>query len=156
MQASRPALAANVQCVDQATTRALASPAPVGRLATVRRDGRPHIVPICFVIIDDVVYSAVDDKPKRGRHLQRVSNIAATGTASLLIDEYHDDWSRLWWVRLDGRARIIGNTAEAERAIRALCDKYLQYRDQPPSGPVLALDVERWVGWSARVSGNSA
>ena len=129
--------------------RGLVAPAPVGRLATVRSDGRPHVVPICFVVTDDVVYSAVDDKPKRHRHLQRISNVTATGAASLLIDEYDEDWSRLWWVRLDGRARVVDDTAEAERAIRSLCDKYSQYRDQPPSGPVLALDVERWVGWSA-------
>ena len=135
--------------MDRETMRGLVSPAPVGRLATVRRDGRPHVVPVCFVVTNDVVYSAVDDKPKRHRHLQRISNVAATGAASLLIDEYDDDWSRLWWVRLDGRARLVDNTVEAERAIRLLCDKYPQYRDQPPSGPVLAVDVERWVGWSA-------
>ena len=129
--------------------RGLVAPAPVGRLATVRSDGRPHVVPICFVVTDDVVYSAVDDKPKRHEHLQRISNVTATGAASLLIDEYDEDWSRLWWVRLDGRARVVDDTAEAERVIRSLCDKYSQYRDQPPSGPVLALDVERWVGWSA-------
>ena len=135
--------------MDKETMRRLVSRAPVARLATVRRDGRPHVVPICFVITDDVVYSAVDDKPKRHRHLQRVSNITATGTASLLVDEYHEDWSRLWWVRLDGKARLVDNTAEAERAIHSLSRKYPQYRDQPPSGPVLAVDVERWVGWSA-------
>ena len=129
--------------------RRLVSRASVGRLATVRRDGRPHVVPICFVVTNDVVYSAVDDKPKRHRHLQRLSNVTATGTASLLVDEYDDDWSALWWVRLDGRARLVDNTAEAERATRSLSDKYPQYRDQPPSGPVLAVDVERWVGWSA-------
>jgi PPOX class probable F420-dependent enzyme len=129
--------------------RGLVSPAPVGRLATVRSDGRPHVVPACFVLTDDVVYSAVDDKPKRHRRLQRISNVTATETASLLVDEYNDDWSRLWWVRLDGRARIVDNTAEAERAIRLLSDKYPQYRNRPPSGPVLAVDVQRWVGWSA-------
>ena len=129
--------------------RGLVSPAPVARLATVRRDGHPHVVPVCFVITEDVVYSAVDGKPKRHRHLQRLSNVRATGTASLLVDEYDDDWSRLWWVRLDGRARLVDDTAEAERAIHALSDKYPQYRDQPPSGPVLAIDVQRWVGWSA-------
>ena len=95
-------------------------------------------MPICFVVTDDVVYSAVDDKPKRHRHLQRISNITATGTASLLVDEYDEDWSRLWWVRLDGQARLVDNTAETERAIRSLSDKYPQYREQPPSGPVLA------------------
>jgi PPOX class probable F420-dependent enzyme len=135
--------------MDRETMRRLVSPAPVGRLATVRSDGHPHVVPICFVITDDVIYSAVDDKPKRHRHLQRISNVTATGTASLLVDEYHDDWSRLWWVRIDGRARLVDNTAESERAISLLSDKYPQYRNRRPPGPVLALDVQRWVGWSA-------
>ena len=129
--------------------RRLVSPAPVGRLATVRSDGHPHVVPICFVITGDVVYSAVDDKPKRHRRLQRISNVRATEAASLLVDEYEGDWSRLWWVRLDGRARLVDNTAEVERAISLLSDKYPQYVDRPPSGPVLAIDVQRWVGWSA-------
>jgi PPOX class probable F420-dependent enzyme len=142
--------------MDSETMRALVSRAPVGRLATVRRDGRPHIVPICFVVTNDVVYSAVDEKPKRHQQLQRVSNVRATGAASLLVDEYHDDWSRLWWVRLDGRAHVVESPSEIERAIRSLSDKYPQYRDQPPTGPLLALDVERWAGWSAKVSGSSA
>jgi PPOX class probable F420-dependent enzyme len=137
------------------TMRGLMEPAPVGRLATVRDDGRAHVVPICFVLSHDlvlshdVVYTAVDDKPKRHERLQRVRNIAATGTASLLIDNYHDDWSRLWWVRLDGRARLVDSDAEIDRAIRSLLDKYVQYRDHPPAGPVLALDVDDWVGRSA-------
>jgi PPOX class probable F420-dependent enzyme len=135
--------------MDMEAMRGLVSSAPVGHLATVRRDGRPHVVPICFVLLGERVYSAVDHKPKRHRHLQRLSNVAATGTASLLVDKYDDDWSRLWWVRLDGRARLVDNSAEAEQAIRSLTGKYPQYRDQPPSGPVLALDVQRWVGWSA-------
>jgi PPOX class probable F420-dependent enzyme len=130
------------------TMRELVSSAPVGRLATVRRDGRPHVVPICFVVINDTVYSAVDDKPKRHRDLQRVRNIKASGTASLPIDEYDDDWSRLWWVRLDGRARLVDNTVETEAAITMLRDKYPQYRAQPPSGPLLAVDIEQWVAWS--------
>jgi PPOX class probable F420-dependent enzyme len=132
--------------------RGLVSPAPVGRLATVRSDGGPHVVPICFVLTDHVVYSAVDDKPKRHRRLQRISNVTATETASLPVDEYNDDWSRLWWVRLDGRARLVDNTAEAERAIRLLSDKYPQFRNRPPSRQVLAVDVQRWVGWSAASS----
>jgi PPOX class probable F420-dependent enzyme len=142
--------------MDKEAMRRLVASAPVGRLATTRRDGRPHVVPICFVITEDLVYSAVDDKPKRHGQLQRLSNVRATGTASLLIDEYHEDWSRLWWIRLDGRARVVDEAAETELAIRLLSHKYPQYRDQPPSGPVLALDVERWAGWSAKVSGSSA
>jgi PPOX class probable F420-dependent enzyme len=135
--------------MDMEAMRGLVSSAPVGHLATVRRDGRPHVVPICFVLLGERVYSAVDHKPKRHRSLQRLSNVAATGTASLLVDKYDDDWSKLWWVRLDGRARLVDDSAEAEQAIRSLSGKYPQYRDRPPAGPILALDVERWVGWSA-------
>jgi PPOX class probable F420-dependent enzyme len=142
--------------MDRETMHGLVSGAPVGRLATVRRDGRPHIVPICFAVADDVVYSAVDDKPKRHQQLQRIRNVEATGNASLLVDEYYDDWSRLWWVRLDGRVRVVDNIAETEWAIHLLSDKYPQYHATPPAGPVLALDVERWVGWSGGVSGSSA
>jgi PPOX class probable F420-dependent enzyme len=132
-----------------ATMRGLVATAPVGRFATVRADGRAHVVPICFVITDDVVHTAVDHKPKRHNRLQRVSNVAATGTASLLIDTYDDDWSRLWWVRLDGRARIADEAAEIEWALRSLREKYPQYRDHPPAGPFVALDIHEWVGWSA-------
>ena len=135
--------------MDSETMRRLVSTAPVGRLATVRRDGRPHVVPICFVVTNDVVYSAVDDKPKRHRHLQRLSNVTATGTASLLIDEYDADWSRLWWVRLYGRARLVDNAAEADQAIRSLSERTWLFNVSTRGGPVLAVDVERWVGWSA-------
>src|SRR4030095_1205883 len=113
--------------------RGLVSRALVGRLAKVRGDGRPHVVPICFVLTSDVVYSAVDDKPKRHRRLQRISNVKATEAASLPLNAYEDDWSRLWWVRRDGRARLVDNTVEAELGISLLSDKYPQYVVRPPS-----------------------
>jgi PPOX class probable F420-dependent enzyme len=95
-----------------------------------------------------VVYNAVDHKPKRSARLRRLANIEATGHACLLIDEYGEDWSSLWWVRLDGSGRIVGDPAEAARAVAALEAKYPQYRGRPPSGPVLAVTVDRWSGWS--------
>jgi PPOX class probable F420-dependent enzyme len=76
-------------------------------------------------------------------------NVEATGVASALIDEYSEDWSTLWWVRVDGSARVIVDAAEAGRAIAALVAKYEQYAAAPPAGPVLALDVRAWTGWSA-------
>jgi PPOX class probable F420-dependent enzyme len=136
--------------VDVVTMRQRVSQARVGRLATVRPDGRPHVVPVCFALVGDVVYSAVDHKPKRATRLQRLTNVAATGTASLLVDEYDDDWPRLWWVRLDGRARVVTDPAEAASAVNALRTRYPQDAERPPSGPVLAVDVDRWVGWSSR------
>ncbi|SCF15422.1 PPOX class probable F420-dependent enzyme, Rv0121 family [Micromonospora viridifaciens] len=123
--------------------------ARVARLATVGADGRPHLVPVCFVLLGDVVYHAVDEKPKRHRRLRRLANIRATGRACLLIDEYDDDWSRLWWVRLDGRGWLVEDRAEEAAARAALVDKYPQYAERPPAGPVVAMRVTGWSSWSA-------
>jgi len=135
--------------MDAAAMRTAVDTARVGRLATVSAHGLPHIVPVCFARHDEVVYSAVDHKPKRTSRLRRTANIEATGSACLLVDAYDEDWSTLWWVRLDGKGRIVTSHTEVERAIGALVDKYPQYRDHLPAGPVLALDVIRWTGWSA-------
>lgn len=133
--------------------RSLVEAARVAHLATVSGDGEPHIVPVCFVLLGDTVYSAVDQKPKRTSRLRRIANIEATGRACLMVDEYDDaDWTRLWWVRLDGRARLVADAAEAVRARSALVGKYSQYANTPPSGPVMALHVTRWTGWSAGAS----
>lgn len=75
----------------------------VGRLGTVTPEGRPHLVPVCFALLDEVAYTAVDAKPKSTLHLRRLQNIETTPTACLLVDHYDENWSRLWWVRLDGQ-----------------------------------------------------
>jgi PPOX class probable F420-dependent enzyme len=129
--------------------RAAVTGARVARLATVRADGRPHVVPVCFVLLGDTVYSAVDHKPKRGPRLARLANVEANPVASLLVDRYGEDWSTLWWVRLDGPAVVVSDPAEAAAAIAALVAKYPQYEDRPPDGPVLAVTVDSWTGWSA-------
>jgi PPOX class probable F420-dependent enzyme len=129
--------------------RTLVEKARVGHLATVSAEGRPHIVPVCFALLGEVIYSAVDHKPKRGLRLQRMINIQATGYASLLVDAYHEDWSKLWWVRLDGPARMVLEPDEAATAVMALVNKYRQYALQVPAGPVLAIDTQQWRGWSA-------
>lgn len=123
--------------------------APVGRLGTVTADGRPHLVPCCFAADVDrrVVYSAVDGKPKSTRRLRRLDNLRAHPAASLLVDHYADDWSTLWWVRLDGMGRVVDHADEEARAIERLVAKYDQYRCDPPAGPVLALDVTAWRSW---------
>jgi PPOX class probable F420-dependent enzyme len=121
--------------------------AQVGRLATTTAENEPHIVPCCFALGGDVVYSAVDHKPKSTRALQRLMNLRANPHAALLVDEYHDDWSALWWVRADGLARILYDGTDFEHAITLLVAKYRQYRDDPPLGPVIALDVATWRSW---------
>jgi PPOX class probable F420-dependent enzyme len=125
--------------------------ARVGRLATVTVEGHPHVVPCCFVLADgddgDILYSAVDGKPKSTLALRRLANIRANPHASLLVDHYADDWSALWWVRVDGSARIITEGPEREHALALLTDKYDQYVQSPPAGAVVALDARRWRGW---------
>jgi PPOX class probable F420-dependent enzyme len=123
--------------------------ARVARLATVTPVGHPHVVPIVFAVIDQVVYSAVDHKPKRTAALQRLANIRSHPATSLLVDRYDDDWTRLWWVRADGRARVLDpDESEARSAVAALQGRYPQHRAQPPTGPVVAVEVERWTGWA--------
>lgn len=122
----------------------------VARLATVRSDGRPHIVPITFAPADDkALYFVIDDKPKRTTNLQRLRNIESTPAVSVLIDHYEDDWTRLWWVRADGTARVLREGAEFDHAIGLLIARYPQYRSARPAGPVVAITVERLTGWSA-------
>jgi PPOX class probable F420-dependent enzyme len=123
--------------------------ARVGRLATVGRDGRPHLVPICFALDGDVLYSAVDEKPKRSQLLKRLENIRSHPQVAVIVDHYEEDWSRLWWVRLDGKAEVLESGDEREHALALLRSKYEQYRAQPPTGPVIAVRVERLTGWSA-------
>ena len=123
--------------------------ARVARLATTDPDGRPHLVPIVFAVDGDTVYSAVDRKPKRSRTLRRIENARARPDVTILVDHYDDDWSRLWWIRLRGRARVLDGGDEREHALELLRDKYPQYRDQPPDGPVLAVDVTEVREWES-------
>jgi PPOX class probable F420-dependent enzyme len=104
---------------------------------------------VVFVLEGDTVWLMVDEKPKRHRRLQRLVNVRAEPRVSLLVDSYDEDWSRLWWVRADGRARIVGEGPELERALGLLMDRYPQEREQPPHGPALAVEVERWHCWPA-------
>ncbi len=122
--------------------------APVARLATASIDLRPHIVPIVFAVAYDTIYTAVDAKPKTTTALRRLANIAANPAVAVLVDRYDDDWTHLWWARADGSARTVDGS-EAARALDLLTTRYPIYRTQPPPGPVLAIDVTRWSGWSA-------
>lgn len=118
------------------------------RLATADAKGRPHVVPITFALDGDRLYFAVDAKPKSTTNLKRVRNIAANPAVSVLFDHYEEDWSRLWWVRIDGAARILEDRAEAERAIDLLVSRYGQYQSARPNGPVVEISVQRMTGWS--------
>jgi PPOX class probable F420-dependent enzyme len=127
----------------------LAQTASVARLATLEPDGRIHVVPIVFALQGATLYTAVDHKPKRSRTLRRIENARARPDVTVLIDRYDDDWNELWWVMLRGRARVLDDGAEAERALDLLVAKYEQYEDRRPGVPVLALDVQESHGWQA-------
>lgn len=135
------------ETVDADRARSRLRDARVGRLGTVNRSGRPHLVPCCFVLVGGTVYSAVDAKPKSTTGLQRLDNVAAHGRASLLVDHYEEDWSQLWWVRVDGPARLIESPSEQWAPRDALVAKYEQYQTVEILGPYIAIEIDRWVTW---------
>ena len=125
--------------------------ARVGRLATVNLQGQPYIVPICFVFDGKRIYTAIDRKPKRttGERLTRVRNIAATGKVAFVVDEYSEDWQRLWFVLVRGRAELVRAASERARAIRLLRRKYRQYAEGMLSDEALVIRIEprSVIGW---------
>ena len=123
-----------------------AEDARVARLATVGADGRPHVVPICFALDGDTLYTAVDEKPKSTRALRRLTNIESNPCVEVVIDHWDENWSRLWWVRLSGRARVVEHDA---RALGLLVAKYEQYRERPPEGPFVLVTIQRRSEWRA-------
>jgi PPOX class probable F420-dependent enzyme len=122
----------------------------VARLATIDPDGRPHLVPIVFALDGETLYTAVDRKPKRSPRLRRIENARSRPDVTILVDHYEEDWDRLWWIRLRGRARVLDGGEERERALELLRRKYPQYRAEPPDGPVLAVDVTEIREWAPR------
>ncbi|MDN3356526.1 TIGR03668 family PPOX class F420-dependent oxidoreductase [Actinomadura sp. DC4] len=131
------------------TARSRLASVPVVRLATTDGEGRPHLVVTTFAVDGDRLYTAVDAKPKSTRDLKRLRNIRADPRVAVLADHYEDDWSRLWWARADGTAEIVEDPGAMARPIALLRERYGQYRETPPEGPVVAITVERWTGWAA-------
>src|SRR5436309_13918210 len=134
--------------MDATAMRRRIADAKVARLATVGAGGKPHVVPITFAVDGDTIYFAVDAKPKRTTDLKRLRNIAANPSVSVLVDHYEDDWARLWWVRVDGTARLLADGAQAVRATDLLAARYPQYRRARPGGPGGAIPSHRTSGWS--------
>jgi len=93
------------------------------------------------------VYSAIDAKPKSSRNLRRLQNLIFNSAASLLVDHYDEDWTKLWWVRVDGNGRTVDDNLELGHALDLLSAKYPQYEQTPPPGPVLAIEIETWRMW---------
>jgi PPOX class probable F420-dependent enzyme len=118
--------------------------ARIARLATVSADGSPHLVPMVFALDGTRLISAVDHKPKATTALRRLDNIAVNPFVSVLVDDYDDDWTQLWWARADGWAHVYDSYD-----VSALIERYEQYASQPPTGPVIVIEVNHWSGWSA-------
>jgi PPOX class probable F420-dependent enzyme len=127
--------------------------ARVARLATIDDKDRPHIVPICFVYDGKLFYTAVDQKPKRvpREQLARLRNIRAVPRVALLIDEYDEDWTQLWYILIRGKAKLIPKSAHKERAwaIRKLRAKYPQYAQGmlADDAPIIRITPERATSW---------
>ena len=125
--------------------REFVAQARVGRLATAGAQADPHVIPICFVLLENRVCSVIDEKPKTGRKLKRLRNIAATGQAALVVDHYEEDWTRLAYVLMRGPARVVPVTSEVLTALRA---KYPQYNAMSlAAAEMVELTVESWTAW---------
>ena len=125
--------------------------ARVGRLATADTRGRPLVVPVCYALYGARIYSAVDDKPKRTRQLRRLRNIAENPRVSLVVDEYHEDWTRLRYVIVEGRADVLTDGEEFSQAVDRLVTKYPQYRAltlSRNSGVLIRINPERVLAWT--------
>lgn len=128
--------------------------ARVARLATVNPNGTPHLVPICFALVGDRVVTVVDHKPKTTTNLQRLTNVRANPAVTLLVDHWDEDWSNLWWIRIDGRAFVAESNTDVDPLLPELHGKYQgSYGMQRFDGPKIVIDVERWRGWAASDAG---
>jgi len=119
-------------------------------LATADATGAPHLVPIVFALAGEVIYNAVDRKPKRTTLLRRLANVGENPRVAVLAEHYDEDWTQLWWVRAEGSARILAaGEGEGTEALALLAARYEHYQREPPPGPILAIEVARWSGWAA-------
>lgn len=126
--------------------RRLLDLARVATLATINPDGSPHVVPIVYAIVGDRLVTAVDQKPKRDPNLARLRNIRADPRVSVLAHHYAEGWHHLWWVRVEGHAKVVSEDPEAVTALKA---RYPQYSQYEITGPVISVAIETIRVWTA-------
>jgi PPOX class probable F420-dependent enzyme len=120
----------------------------VARLATADAAGRPHVVPICYALIQGKLYFTIDEKPKKKPELKRLANLRANPFAAVVVDRYDEDWSRLGWVMVRGPTEILEEGAEHDRAQAALRERYPQLAAMLIEGlPVVAVRIEHATSW---------
>jgi PPOX class probable F420-dependent enzyme len=137
--------------IDQlpAGAKALLDAERVARLAFLDAADHPRVLPVTFAVAGGALFTAVDDKPKRSREPARVRYLRRRPQASLCVDHYDDDWTRLAWVQLLGVVDVL-DAAEAPAGLAALADRYPPYRERRPPGPILRLAPVRALHWRAR------
>jgi PPOX class probable F420-dependent enzyme len=122
----------------------------VARLGTISSDGRPHLVPVVYAVVEEGIAIAIDEKPKRSTRLARLGNIERDPRVTLLIDRYDDDWSQLAWVRVDGMATVLERGDQYPEALAALRGRYPQHQAMALEElPLIVIEAERVVGWKA-------
>ena len=122
----------------------------VGRLATTTADGRPHVVPVCYAFDGVLLYTPIDEKPKRVGvgELRRIKNLRENPRVSLVVDDYYDDWTKLAFVIVQGRAEIVERGDERSEALALLREKYPQYRAMAlEERPLLVIEPESVAAW---------
>jgi PPOX class probable F420-dependent enzyme len=120
----------------------------VARLATADAAGRPHVVPICYALIQSKLYFTIDEKPKKKPELKRLANLRANPFAAVVVDRYDEDWSRLGWVMVRGPTEILEEGAEHDRAQAALRVRYPQLAVMRIEGlPVVAVRIDHATNW---------
>jgi PPOX class probable F420-dependent enzyme len=120
----------------------------VGRLGLVDDEDAPRVLPVTFALAEGRIWSAIDQKPKRADEPARLRFLRRDPRVALTVDRYSDDWEALAWVQVLGSVRIV-EVSEGEAGLEALKEKYVQYREEAPPGPLLALEPERYLWWRA-------
>jgi len=148
---SSPSAMAKKSPLSSTAVRAKLNAARVARLATVGDQETPHLVPVCFALCANVLYSAIDRKPKRvaPKRLGRIRNLKNSPRVALLVDRYEENWKRLWYVMVRGKAKLVSAPGERKRALRSLRAKYPQYKGEmlPDDAPILRITPERIIAW---------
>jgi PPOX class probable F420-dependent enzyme len=120
----------------------------VARLGLLDEQGAPRVLPVTFAVAEGRIWSAIDQKPKRAEEPARLRFLRRDPRAALTVDQYSDDWGELAWVQVLGRVAIV-EVGEGGAGLEALREKYEQYRDEAPPGPLLALEPRRYLAWRA-------
>ena len=118
----------------------------VARLAYLDSDDRPRVLPVVFAVVADTVWGVIETKPKRSPVPARVPLLRRRPEVALCVDVYDDEWERLAWVQLLGRVELL-DLADGPEGLEALRDRYPQYRERTPPGPLLRFDLERALWW---------